>query len=331
MENWKSWNNEDFENLTSVFYSFLTLDPNPNPDAPNNVGWDGRGVYETMTRADVIDVMTEPEGSFNWRWQSNKIRSLQQYCAQKGKKFIWAFGGWSDLTKTITDEQIPTLVEKLVTLLQIGGAHGIDFDWEHVSAHQGNPTLHQQQRVIIAKTICALRTRLNQVGLSNMDIVYTPRYNAFWRGGAYNSNSFPTDGEGLDNFGWLRDHCLHGMNAINYINFMVYDIAANEGFRDASQPYFELFQYQKVIDSTVAFGVDKSKIVIGFEPGNQAYTGVWAGMEKDKAVISSVYNQGVGGVMWWAMNENDGTEAGPGRTTGKNAIEQAAYAAVLAA
>jgi len=325
VENWKSWQLSDLKDLSSVFYSFLTLDPHPNPDAPHAAVWDGVGLYESMTQADIIDVMTEPEDSYNWKWQSSKIRELQQYCAAHGIKFIWAFGGWSDLTQTIRDDQIPALVDKIVALLQLPGAHGIDFDWEHVSEHSGAQL--QQQRLIIGKTICALRSRLNQLGLDHMDIVYTPRYNAFWQGGAYSSKQVATDGEGLDNFGWLRDHCPHGMGAVSYINFMVYDMSATEAFTDTSVQYFELKQYKKVVESTTAMGIPASKIVIGFEPGPQAYTGLWAGMDADKATMDYLYGQATGGVMWWAMNEN--AAAPNGKTTGQNAVTEAAYAAAL--
>ena len=57
------------------------------------------------------------------------------YAAQNGKKFIWAFGGWSDLTKTISDDQVGPLVDMLVTLLERHGGDGIDFDWEHLSKY----------------------------------------------------------------------------------------------------------------------------------------------------------------------------------------------------
>eukprot|EP00798_Chlamydomonas_sp_ICE-L_P031888 gene31888-6193_t len=326
VENWKTWNTADLDDLTAIFYSFITLDPRPNADNPRNVGWNGQAMYETMTLADVIAVMAEPANSWNYKWQSNKIKSLQQYCTANGKKFIWAVGGWSDLRQTISDEQIPALVGQMVQLLKLGGAHGIDFDWEHVSDIS---PIRAQQRLIIGKTICALRTALAaDPELSGMDIVYTPRYNAFWSGGAYNSHVISTDGEGIDNLGWLRNSCPHGVGAISYINFMMYDINAKEGFKDATVNYFEQRHYDAVVDSSLAFGVPASKIVIGFEPGTQAYTGVWAGMERDKATMKHLYNRGVGGIMWWAMNEVATDSAGS--TVGANAIAQAAYAASLA-
>lgn len=49
-----------------------------------------------------------------------------------GKKWIWAIGGWSDVTKTIRPNQIDTFVSKCVALLKHAG-DGIDFDWEHLT------------------------------------------------------------------------------------------------------------------------------------------------------------------------------------------------------
>jgi len=61
------------------------------------------------------------------------MEALLQHVADNGKKWIWAIGGWSDLTKTIRMDQIDTFVEKCVELLQFTG-DGIDFDWEHLAA-----------------------------------------------------------------------------------------------------------------------------------------------------------------------------------------------------
>ena len=61
---------QDTQNLTHVFYSFLTLAKNPNPDAPPQTHWDGLAIYETMTLHNVIDVVTETdpawENPHNW-------------------------------------------------------------------------------------------------------------------------------------------------------------------------------------------------------------------------------------------------------------------------
>ena len=88
--------------------------------------------------------------------------------------------------------------------------------------------------------------------------------------------------------------------------------------------------YNAVIDSSLAY-IPAEKIVMGFEPGPQAYTGVSGGVEHEKAIISYL-NGRVGGIMFWAVNEGaSGGPNGNGKTTGENSGTLAAYAAELVA
>ena len=41
---------------------------------------------------------------------------------------------------------------------------------------------------------------------------------------------------------------------------------------------------------------------MGFEPGEQAASGVWEGLEKDKNVTQYVKEHNIGGAMIWAVN-----------------------------
>ncbi len=81
----------------------------------------------------------------------------------------------------------------------------------------------------------------------------------------------------------------------------------------------------QVIESSLQY-IPASKMVIGFEPGLQAYTGVSGGVEHEKAIISYI-NGRVGGIMFWAVNE--GARAPNGKTTGENSVALANYAAAL--
>ena len=83
--------------------------------------------------------------------------------------------------------------------------------------------------------------------------------------------------------------------------------------------------YDAVIDSSLQY-IPASKMVIGFEPGLQAYTGVSGGVEHEKSIISYI-NGRVGGIMFWAVNE--GARAPNGKTTGENSVALANYAAAL--
>jgi len=331
VENWKSFSDmSKFDSYTHLLYSFLTLDSAPFPDDPRDIQWDGQAIYETMTLADVLDVMQLCDGCAAYEnphnWQRQKIVDLMDYCAENGKTFLWAFGGWSDLKRTIADDQVDTLVAMLVELLETVGGDGIDFDWEHLSEYKDiDNALHAQQRQIVGKVIVALKDALVARGMADKLITYTPRYNAFLEGGAYNTNEFRTDGEGIDIVEYVVANSAHGVDAIDFVHYMMYDINAQEGFKNAPEEYFVEEHYDAVIQSSLDY-IPASKIVIGFESGPQAYTGVSGGVEHEKNMISYIMDR-VGGVMFWAANE--AAIASNGQTTGQNSGTLAAYAAAL--
>jgi len=331
VENWKSFSDmSKFDSYTHLLYSFLTLDSAPFPDAPHDTQWDGQAIYETMTLADVLDVMVLCDGCAAYEnphnWQRQKIVALMDYCTENGKTFLWAFGGWSDLKRTIADDQVDTLVAMLVELLETVGGDGIDFDWEHLSAYKDiDNALHAQQRQIVGKVIVALKDALVARGMADKLITYTPRYNAFLEGGAYNTNQFGTDGEGIDIVEYVVANSAHGVDAIDFVHYMMYDINAQEGFQNAPEEYFVEEHYDAVIQSSLDY-IPASKIVIGFESGPQAYTGVSGGIEHEKNIIDYIMDR-VGGVMFWAANE--AAIASNGVTTGENSGTLAAYAASL--
>lgn len=61
---------DDFKAMTHIFYSFLTLAKVPNPDEPQKAGWDGLAIYESMTQANIMDVMkiTNPPWANDYNW-----------------------------------------------------------------------------------------------------------------------------------------------------------------------------------------------------------------------------------------------------------------------
>ena len=97
--------------------------------------------------------------------------------------------------------------------------------------------------------------------------------------------------------------------------------------KDAPEQFFVLDHYNAVIDSSLAY-IPAEKIVMGFEPGPQAYTGVSGGIEHEKAIIAAIKDR-VGGIMFWAANE--AAVASNGKTTGENSGTLAAFAAELVA
>ena len=89
-----------------------------------------------------------------------------------------------------------------------------------------------------------------------------------------------------------------------------------------------LQHYNAVIDSSLAY-IPAEKIVMGFEPGPQAYTGVSGGIEHEKSIIAAIKDR-VGGIMFWAANEAAVSSLN-GKTTGENSGTLAAFAAGLVA
>lgn len=47
----------DVASMNRVFYSFLTLDQNPNLDPYANKYWNGTSIYETFSAVDILAVM----------------------------------------------------------------------------------------------------------------------------------------------------------------------------------------------------------------------------------------------------------------------------------
>ena len=90
---------DNIDDLTHLFYAFLTLDPTPDATKPHTSTWDGKAIYDSSTGTDIMDVLANTAGN----QEGLKIKALIEACAHKNTKFIWAIGGWSDLTKTIDE------------------------------------------------------------------------------------------------------------------------------------------------------------------------------------------------------------------------------------
>ncbi|WHN64766.1 hypothetical protein [Cysteiniphilum sp. QT6929] len=307
----------DIKPYTHVLYSFLTLAKSPNPDNPQAAYWDGQAIYESMTQANVIDVMTttDPAWQNPYNWQKLKIDALITAVHNNNGKFIWAIGGWSDLTKTIKPEQIDTFVNKVVELLKLSG-DGVDFDWEHLSQDQA---ITEQQLKTLAETLLKLRQALDKAGMHDKQIGYTTRFNAFMQNASeYGFSHYQSDGEGLAINNWLKAHGSSLNAVVDWVNIMAYDVDPNDMPNGQT---WSMEVYKHVFD-TFAQHVDPSKIVMGFEPGGQAAGGVWEGMTVDKSVIDYIATIPYGGSMFWAINQPAYNSS---EVTGDNAYELANY------
>lgn len=306
-ENWKnaynpgegstsdaSYYKNDIEPMTHVYYSFLNLAKNPNPYSPPASYWNGEALYESISAENVLTVMTktDPLWSNPAEWQRVKIAALIEAVNQNNGKFIWAIGGWSDVTKTITPNQVDNFVNQCVELLKLSG-DGIDFDWEHLSQ---DASIRDEQLQTLANVLLKLRQALDQAGLSDKEIGYTTRFNAFWNNTNQpeNHSAFASDGEGLEIENYLNQQGSSLNDVVDWVNIMMYDVPpSNLG----SPNGFTLENYKVVFNAFEKY-IDKDKIVMGFEPGGQAAGGQWEGLEVDKDVIDYIQQNGYGGVMF---------------------------------
>ena len=305
----------DINNFNHIYYSFLTLAKVPNPDTPAKAQWDGKAIYESMTQDDVLTVMKSTSTSDTDNWQYAKINALIEAVHAKNQKFIWAIGGWSDLTETISEAQIKTLASKCVSLLKIAG-DGVDFDWEHLS---DDPNISSQQRTTLGKFIVELRKELDVVGMKDKMIGYTTRFNAFAKS-PIGPNAYPSDGEGLEVFSSIKAAGSTPDKCLNWVNVMMYDSPAQD--MGAKGDKITLADYQNILEMFKK-NIPANKIVMGFEPGGQAAGGVWEGMDVDKQVIDYIKDNNFGGIMFWAVNQ---PALNTSDITGLNAQNLAGYA-----
>jgi len=295
VENWKPCAPRYLEDVDVVYYAYLTLDTHPDWYSPKDKFWDGQALTESKTLAPIQDVLKNVGGDHEW--QRLIITSILDWCRSNGKKFVWTIGGWSDLVRTLRDDQINTFATQVVNLLKVAG-DGVDLDWEHISeGDQNDKESWSQRRHIIGKTIKAIWSKLREAGMSDKTISYTARFNCFWTPSDANdawAMSWPTDGECLDSF----KHAV--VEHVNWVNLKMYDVSASMVWRWSEffrTPHFE------IVLASAAKHLPKEKIMIGFEPGFQAAHGVWEGFDVDFEVIDRMHRSGYGGVFFWAMNE----------------------------
>lgn len=313
----------DIQNVNHVIYSFLTLAKHPDAASPEAKYWDGKAIYESMTADDVVQLMQHYPEDINPterldNWMRQRIDGLMQATAQQDSKFIWAIGGWSDITKTIRPDQVDQLTDQIVALLREAG-DGVDFDWEHLSE---DPSIVKQQRETLANVLLTLRKKLDKAGLSEKSIGYTTRFNAFMHDSSrYGFTSGRTDGEGITIDHWLKAHGSSLNEVVDWVNIMAYDVPIKDlpNHETWSMPV-----YQDVY-KTFADYISPDKIVMGFEPGGQSGAGqggTWEGMGVDQSVIQYAQANHYGGTMFWALNQTPYK----GYDTGENAQQLAQYA-----
>jgi hypothetical protein len=135
----------------------------------------------------------------------------------------------------------------------------------------------------------------------HLEISWTTRFNAWVpKKNPYNyaydplpswalNSTFETDNEGAKFYSNVSE-------MVDTVNIMAYDATGLK------------FDYETILYNYATIGgLDLRKANIGFEPGEQAASGVWEGLEKDKNVTQYVKDHNIGGAMIWAVNPSPKT------------------------
>jgi hypothetical protein len=279
-------------------------------------------------------------------------------------------GGWSDFARIGGVENAVKAGKLMAKATQITFADGVDLDFEHLSPFdktQAAPefeafatlisTLRTELDKVAAswadsatKRLAALHSEYDgladwkkknvkdfyeanfayykQVASNpppHLEISWTTRFNAWvppddpynyaikplpaW---ALNS-TFESDNEGARFYQNVSE-------MVDTINVMAYDATGLK------------FDYEMIFNNFANLGgVDLRKVNMGFEPGEQAASGVWEGLEKDKNVTQYVKDHNIGGAMIWAINPSPktnptGSKLCPQTAEALNPILQPTYA-----
>jgi len=138
-------------------------------------------------------------------------------------------------------------------------------------------------------------------GAPHLEISWTTRFNAFLpKDNVWNylmpdspkpnsSFSFETDNEGLKFWPQVA-------HIVDTVNIMAYDAGSSAGPLKLN--------FTTILDNFAKYGnVTRSKINMGFEPGEQSGAGNWEGEELDEATATDIKKKHTGGgVAQWAVN-----------------------------
>jgi GH18 family chitinase len=286
------------------------------------------------------------------------------------KRVKIVLGGWSDYARLETVDNARKVGKLMAKAVQITFADGVDLDFEHLSPFDTfagadefgafaalisslrseldqvassweqsarkrhaalNATYHKLepwQRQNVKEFYATQFTYLEQVAANpppHLEISWTTRFNA-WVPAAdpYNyaekplpawalNSTFESDNEGAKFYSNVSD-------LVDTINVMAYDATGLK------------FNYSTIFNNFANLGgVDLRKVNMGFEPGEQAASGVWEGLDKDKEVAKYVKDKNIGGCMIWAMNPSPkqaptGSKLCPKTAAALNPILEPTYA-----
>jgi len=320
--------------------SQISCRDNPNQSTWVNCPvWEGHTIYiseESKEGSGVIDNLTDVSSQSSGLIAIAETVRLGRMHPAGPKRTKISIGGWSDFARLGTDENAVKAAKLIGKLVRITLADGVDVDMEHLTPFAADFPLRDEFGAV-ATFIVALRKELDDLqdtwvqsviarrdalqeqsdeytdmdappffetslaylnevaanGVPHLEISWSTRFNSFVPAGSpFNylkkgskapNETFATDNEGKKL--WPRIG-----SSVDTVNIMAYDASGLA------------FDYGQILQNFVDGGVPKHKIVMGFEPGEQAANGVWEGMQVDMATTRLIKQGGYGGCMVWAAN-----------------------------
>jgi len=257
------------------------------------------------------------------------------------KRCLISFGGWSDWSRIGSPDNGKRLAALLAKMVELTFADGIDFDFEHMEEYTrlyGVDEYANYASMVAELSVQLVAVSQNRVATANariaqlqkeydaleqwqkpnahyfptniqylrelisnplsvLEMSYTTRFNAFidpsaplnyLDPGSPVPPPFLTDNEGAKVFNNTAVH-------FDTVNIMAYDACSSAGPLKLN--------FEQILKNFETLGkFPKSKLNIGFEPGEQACGAVWEGQERDEAAAKFVSREGYGGTMIWAIN-----------------------------
>lgn len=308
--------------------------------------WDGKGIYLAQSSKQGAVAITPTTSAVTPGIVAIMDAGRMAKMHPSGpKRFKISLGGWSDFARigtTANGEAIGKLAAQLVGWTF---ADGIDLDFEHLTPYatiSGDDEFAAYTAMVKAlrseldgpvksawvstatsraaelqkefdalqpwqqgnaknyyNTTIAYLKEVAQNGPPQFEVSWTTRFNAFLPpGNRWNyllpdsqplNDTFATDYEGEKVWPALKD-------AFDTVNIMAYD-AGPIGLN-----------FTTILENFVTYGkVPKEKILIGFEPGEQAAGGIWEGRDADKEWASWAHSNGYAGAFVWAVNPSSTT------------------------
>lgn len=308
--------------------------------------WDGRAIYLAQaSKQGAAAVTPSTDAPTPGTVAIMEAGRMARMHPDGPKRFKVSLGGWSDFARLATPEvgtKVGTLAAKLV---QWTFADGIDLDFEHLTPY--STIEGDDEFDAFAALLKALKTELETTVKSNwvqqandmaaklqaefdalqpwqqsnakpyymtniqyckelakngppqFEVSWTTRFNAFLpKDDRWNyllpdsirpNFTFASDYEGEKIYARSAQY-------IDSVNIMAYDASGIK------------INFTTVMDNFVNIGnVPRSKVMIGFEPGEQAAGGIWEGLDADKAIAQWANDHGMGGAFIWAVNPSPTT------------------------